>query len=199
VSETTQTGTAVGPVIICYDGSKHADAALDAAARLLPGASVLVVTVWKPILQAILAVSLGPAPEIGDPVEADEGQRRAAMNFARQGAKRAEREGLHAEPLAVKASGAIWEAIEDVARDREASLIVCGTGRSGVKAALVDNTPAALVYRSSRPVMVVPSPEAAAEREHESQERQRSSRRRSAASGEEPSPVARARSRWRRG
>jgi hypothetical protein len=57
VPETTQTGGAVGPVIICYDGSKYADAALDAAAKLLPGASVLVLTVWKPILQAILAGS----------------------------------------------------------------------------------------------------------------------------------------------
>jgi nucleotide-binding universal stress UspA family protein len=181
------------PVIICYDGSKQAIAALDTAARLLPGAPAVVVTVWKPILQAILAVSLGPAPQIADPVDADESQRRAAISFARDGARRASKAGMQAEPLAVRATGAIWEAIEDVAHDRHARLIVCGTSRSGVKSALLDSVPAALVYRASRPVMVVPSAEAAAERERESEERQRSAHRRPIPAAGAASAIARGR------
>jgi nucleotide-binding universal stress UspA family protein len=155
---------ATGPVIISYDGSKAADAALATAADLLPGAPALVVTVWKPILEAILAVSLGPAPLISDPVDADERQRRAAETLAKAGARRAAEAGLEAEPLAVKAEGAIWEAIEEIAEGRDARLIVCGAGRAGLTSTLLDTLPTALIHRSSRPVLVAPSTEASLER-----------------------------------
>src|SRR4051794_23859694 len=107
-----------GPVIVCYDGSEAAEHGLAAAAELLRGAHAIVLTVWKPILETILAVSLGPAPAISDPAELDERQRRAADDLARSGARRAEAAGLRAEPLAVRAGGPIWEAIAKTAEAR---------------------------------------------------------------------------------
>jgi nucleotide-binding universal stress UspA family protein len=155
---------AAGPVVICYDGSDAATAALTTAAELLPGAPALVVTVWKPILDAILAVTLGPAPPISDVADADERQRRAAAQFAKDGARRASEAGLRAEPVTVKADDAIWEAIAKLADERDARLIVCGTARAGVKSAVLDTVPTALVHRASQPVMVVPSPKASGQR-----------------------------------
>jgi nucleotide-binding universal stress UspA family protein len=151
------------PLVICYDGSPDAAEAIDYVGRLLPGTPAVVVTVWKPIIEELLA---GPAeaPPISDPVEANERQRRAAAELVRDGARRAEAAGLKAEPLVVMAEGALWEAVEDVAYERRARLVVCGTSRSGLKSALPGNLAGVLVQRCSRPVLVVPSAKAAAER-----------------------------------
>jgi nucleotide-binding universal stress UspA family protein len=151
-------------VVICYDGSKHAAQAIDFAASLLPGATALVVTAWTPILQAVMAVTLGPAPPISDPVDADERQRRTAEQLAHDGARRATQAGMKAEAVAVRASGRIWEAIEKTARERNGRMIVCGTRKSGTMSAVVDTVSSALVHHAARPVLVVPSSQAVAER-----------------------------------
>ena len=163
-------GAAAGPVVVCYDGSKGAIAAIDVVAELLAGANVVILTVWKEIVEAILAVSLGPAPPITDLAEVDERQRRAATVTARDGAKLARQAGLRADPLVVEGKGPVWETIEEVAEDLDARLIACGASRAGVKSALLDTVPTALIHRASRPVLVVPSREAAEERRREALE-----------------------------
>ncbi|MEA2253564.1 MAG: hypothetical protein QOJ82_408 [Solirubrobacteraceae bacterium] len=162
MSEATRTGR--GVVIVGYDGSDDAERAVAATAALFPGARAVVVTVWRPILEAILAVSLGPAPVISDPADADERQRRAAEDLARQGARRATAAGLRAEPVAVRGKGPIWEVIEEVARDHDAAVITCGRGKESTRLELLGSVAAGLVAHASRPVLVVPSPEAAARR-----------------------------------
>jgi nucleotide-binding universal stress UspA family protein len=151
-------------VVICYDGSKHAAEAIDFTGSLIPGATALVVTAWTPVMQAVMAVTLGPAPAISDPAEADKRQRQTAEQLAQDGARRAARSGLRAEPLAVRAGGRVWEAIEKAARERHARLIVCGTRRSGAVSAVADTVSTALAHRAARPVLVVPSSQAIAER-----------------------------------
>jgi nucleotide-binding universal stress UspA family protein len=153
-----------GPLVICYDGSEHAAQAIDFTGSLLPGASALVITVWTPILLALTAVTLGPAPPLSDPVEADAAQRRTAEQLARDGARRATAAGLQAEALAVRATGRVWEAIERTAREHEGLLIVCGARRSGALSAVVDNVSGALVHNAARPVLVVPSSQAISQR-----------------------------------
>ena len=66
--------------------------------------------------------------------------------------------------LVVMAYGRTWEAIEGVVESRDAELVACGTSRSGLKGELPGNLADSLVERCSRPVLVVPSPKAAAER-----------------------------------
>jgi nucleotide-binding universal stress UspA family protein len=150
-------------ILICYDGSPESVDAVGYAARLVPGARAVVVTVWKPIVEELLA---GPpdAPPISDPAEANERQHRTAVDIARDGSRRASQAGLEPESLVLKATGPLWEAIEKAAGERDAQLIVCGTSRSGVKSALPGNLASALVHHSSHPVLVVPSAKAAAER-----------------------------------
>jgi nucleotide-binding universal stress UspA family protein len=155
--------SASAPLLICYDGSPGNAEAIALAARLQPGARALVVSAWKPIVEETLAGPSG-APPISDPVEANERQRRAAADTGRDGARRARAAGLDAEPVVVMAEDVPWEAIEEVAIERDVLLIVCGTSRSGLKSALPGNLAGVLVQRSSRPVLVVPSAKATAER-----------------------------------
>jgi nucleotide-binding universal stress UspA family protein len=101
---------------------------------------------------------------VADLVDANKRERESAEQFATQGVRLAERAGLRAQPLVVKADGPLWEAIELVAEEHDAKLVVCGTGRSGIKATLPGNLASALVNHASRPLLVVPSARAAAQR-----------------------------------
>jgi nucleotide-binding universal stress UspA family protein len=150
------------PVIICFDGSAAAIEALDHTASLLPSAPAIVVTVWREYTEEMAAT--GSAPPAGDPVEANKEARRAATDAAREGAERARAAGLRAEPVVVRASGSVWKAVEELAHERDALLIACGTKRSGIKTVLPGDLANALVQHASRPVLVVPSGKAAAER-----------------------------------
>jgi nucleotide-binding universal stress UspA family protein len=150
------------PVIVCYDGSRASVEALDYTVAVLPSAPVIVVTVWREITEEMLAS--GAVPPAGDPVEVNVQTRRAAKEAADAGAKRARAAGLDAEPRVVKAVGSIWRAIEAVAHERDALLIVCGTARSGLKTVMPGDVAVALVLHASKPVLVVPTSKAAAER-----------------------------------
>jgi nucleotide-binding universal stress UspA family protein len=73
--------------------------------------------------------------------------------------------------MLVETTGPVWEAIEEAATEQDARLIVCGTDRSGLRTALPGSVAAALVDHASRPVLVRPSSEAAAERGREFRKR----------------------------
>jgi nucleotide-binding universal stress UspA family protein len=161
-------------MILCFDGSKEAAEAIAYATAVLPAWPAVVATVWKPVIEEALSTAM--RPPVADLVEVNKRERTSAEHFAAEGARLASQTGLRAEPLVVQADGALWEAVEVVAEERNAKLIVCGTRRSGVKAALPGNLAGALVTHASRPVLVVPSAQAAAERVREVQE-ERSSRR----------------------
>jgi nucleotide-binding universal stress UspA family protein len=151
------------PIVICFDGSHEATETITFVAGLVPGAPVLVVTVWKPIIEEALA-GAGTAPPIADPAEANQRAARAAKQLASDGARRATEAGLQAQARAVKASDAVWKAIEETAREVSARLIACGTTRSGLMYALPGSVANALVQQAARPVLVVPSGKAQAER-----------------------------------
>lgn len=162
------------PVILCYDGSKEAADAISYAGNLLPGWPATVVTAWEPVIEE--ALSTGMTRPTADPSEVNQREQESAGQAAAHGARLASQAGLQAQPLVVEADGPLWMAIELAAEDSNARLIVCGTRRSGVKAALPGNLATALVNHASRPVLVVPSAKAATERVRDVQE-ERASRR----------------------
>jgi nucleotide-binding universal stress UspA family protein len=151
-------------VVICYDGSPESEDALAYVASLLPGAKAVVVSVFKPIVEEVLTVSLGPPPAISDPAEANEREWRAFKDLARDGARRATARGLDAEGVVVEATGPLWEAVVEAAEERDARLIACGTARSGLKSGLPGNLATTLVNHAPRAVLAVPSAKAAGER-----------------------------------
>jgi nucleotide-binding universal stress UspA family protein len=157
------------PIVICYDGSKAAAEVLEFTASVLTSAPAIVVAVWREIVEERLAS--GAAPPAGDPVEANRIGHRAALEAAREGAKRAKAAGLDAQPVVVKATGPIWRAIEHLAHDRDALLIACGTDRSGLRTVMPGDLAVALVQHSSRPVLTRPAGKAAAERRRQLEQR----------------------------
>jgi nucleotide-binding universal stress UspA family protein len=167
-------------VILCYDRSDAATDAVNYAAALLPGARALIVSVWKPVAEEALSPAAKPPPT--DTAAVNDESREAALQVARLGARRATAAGLDAEPVAVEVLGRTWEAIELLAEERDAQLIVCGTGRAGVKSLLPGDLPGALVDHASIAVLVVPSSKAAAGRRHDVQESRAARRRVSARS-----------------
>lgn len=150
------------PVILCYDGSTAAVEALEYVASVFPSLPVIVVSVWRAVTEEL--VTSGTAPPAGDPVEANEQAHRAAKAAAREVVERAQAAGMNARALVIEADGPIWKAIETVADERDALLIACGTGRSGIKTVLPGDLASALVQHASRALLVVPTRKAAAAR-----------------------------------
>jgi nucleotide-binding universal stress UspA family protein len=157
-----------GPLILCYDRSDVSSQAVAYAAGLVPGAHALVLSIWKPVAEEALSPAVKPPPS--DTAGVNERSREVALQLARLGAREASEAGLDARPLVVEVRGRTWEAIERVAEEYDARLIVCGTGRAGVKSLLPGDLPGALVDHASVPVLVVPSGKAAAERRRDVQD-----------------------------
>ena len=145
-----------GPVLIAYDGSDWAKAAIDEAAdQLRPGRKAIVLTVWEP-LETIPFLGVGGAPLDQNAFEAmvadTEG---GAGKVAAEGAERGRSAGLDASPL-VETGDPVWRRIVDVAEERDASLVVLGSqGRSGISYVLLGSVAAAVAQHTKRSVMIV--------------------------------------------
>ena len=150
------------PLIISYDGSEVAKAAVRHAAELFPGRPAVLVTVWEPGL-AVLPIDsaelLGPTPIPPDPetVEAvDRGQRDHATRVAGEGAELARSLGLAAEPHAVADEVDVADTVLHLAREREAAAVVLGShGISGLRKRLLGGVSRKLIEHSQLPVLVI--------------------------------------------
>lgn len=161
-------------ILISYDGSADADAAIDHLAALMPGAEATVVTVWQPFIDsmahngAAMGVGFGMTSGYGlsDSDSIDATIRDKATQTALEGAERAVAAGLVATGRAVSREADIAGTVLAVAAEIDADLIVLGTrGRGSVKAWLLGSVSHGVVQQADRAVLVVPSPELS-ERRH---------------------------------
>ena len=151
------------PVLIAYDGSDLAKAALGHAAELLPGRRAVIATVWEPGLAAAAPVgqpdSLGFGSLPPDPatVEAvDDAQRDRASQTAAEGAELARSLGLEAEAHPVPDELDVADTLLEIAREREAAAIAVGShGISGLRSRLVGSVARKLIEHADRPVLVI--------------------------------------------
>ena len=147
-------------ILLCYDGSEHAQAAADVAARLFPHAPVTVLCVWEPFIEVMAASGFGAGypPPIQDVDEIDAAIREQATNTAREGADRVRHAGMASEPRVEARDVSVAATILEVADDVGADAIVVGTrGLGGVKSMLLGSVSQALVHQADRPVLVAPS------------------------------------------
>lgn len=149
-------------ILMSYDGSADAQAAIERVAELLPGVDATVLTVWEPIMDALTrtgSLSMGMAGSYLDPDKIDAANQEAALANATEGAERATAAGLAAQPRSDARRAAIANTILVAAAEVEADVIVMGTrGLSGVKSFLLGSVSHAVVQHADRAVLVVPSP-----------------------------------------
>ena len=150
------------PILIAYDGSAQAGAAVRAAAALFGGAAAVVACARTDPAglahSAALARPAVPDDMIAGGVAALERAVVAeAEATAAEGARIAAEAGLDAQPAVAIAPGAPWRAIRDLAKEHDARLVACGTrGQGTFSRATLGSTSTALLHHLDRPVLVVP-------------------------------------------
>jgi nucleotide-binding universal stress UspA family protein len=153
-------------LVVAYDGSDPAGAALRHAAELFPGSPAVVVTVWEPGLGAMVAAGAGPdaagalalPPDPELVTEVNHAEAHHAAVVAREGARLARSLGLDAEPHAIPDDVDVADTIADVAAERNAAAVVIGShGASGLRSRLLGSTSRRLLARCTCPVVVVKS------------------------------------------
>lgn len=129
-------------ILICYDGSEDAKAAIEQAGELLNCQPAAVVTVREPLAEL-------PAAE----------------ELAMEGAELARQAGFNAEPRTCARLATTARAILSEAEEIGATTIVMGSrGLGGLKSALPGSVSHAVVQHADRTVIVVPSPAVAGAR-----------------------------------
>ncbi len=155
------------PIVIAYDGSDAARAAVSEAAALFGSRRAIVLTVWEPGLADYMlmpnTIGTGTMMMPYDPETVqsiDKASEDHARDIAEDGARLARAGGLRAEALPVRDAADIADAILDTASEREAAAIVIGSrGLKGIKSKLMGSSSASVLGRSDRPVVVVHAPE----------------------------------------
>lgn len=154
-------------ILICYDGSADARAAIAEAGRVLSGHPAIVLTVWPPVaeLMARTPAGMGLMAGIGDSYALDDTSREGAERAAAEGVELARQAGFDASARTVPQIGTVADTILDQADAVNATAIVMGSrGRTGLKSLLLGSVSHGVVQRADRAVLVTPSPAVAAER-----------------------------------
>lgn len=154
--------TGVPRLLIAFDGSPSARAAIDASAALLPGAEAVVASVASAVtrLEDVASTARMALPD--EVIRAAVGRLRdAAVDEARELAAEGERlardAGLDARGELVGADGPPWRALMSAARTAGADAIVCGSrGHDAGARALGGSVAYGLVHHAETPVLVVP-------------------------------------------
>ena len=124
-------------ILIAYDGSDDAKTAIEQAAKLFPGQSVTVLTVWQRFIDTMARVGGGMGMLV-DYNEIDgEAEKRAAEQAA-EGAKLASEGGLEASSASTVVETTVADAILNEATSIGGLAIVCGSrGYSGIKSLML--------------------------------------------------------------
>ena len=150
------------PVLLCFDGSRDAAAAIRQAADLLADQKALVLTVWEPIA---LWEPYDPATILSAPVarlaakalDVDEVSLEVAQEKVARGVELAAEAGWQATGHV--ASGKPWRVICGLADRLDVKVIVLGgRGLGRVESALLGSVSTAVVQHAKRPVLVLPDP-----------------------------------------
>ena len=152
-------------VVVAYDGSAEAKAAVREAATLFPTYRLVIACVWEPGLALALATApaatdptgLGFVAPTGEAVAAiDRAQRDHAAEMADDGVRLARELGANADAYPVPDERDVAATVAELADELDAGAIVVGSrGLGAVKSKLLGSTSAGLLRQSGRPVLVV--------------------------------------------
>lgn len=152
-------------ILIAYDGSPDAQTAIERAGELFKAEPATILTVWQRFIDVVTRFGAGLSVGDVDYEALDRGYEQEAREQAEEGAERARRAGLDAQPSVRVREGTIAATVIAEADDLGASAIVLGTrGLTGLKSLFLGSVSHAITQQSHLPVMVVPSPETASGR-----------------------------------
>jgi nucleotide-binding universal stress UspA family protein len=150
------------PIVVAFDGSPEAVAAVRAATELMPGRRLLVATVWEP---GLAAVSIAPPDSLGmsylppDPeqVEAvDRAEQDHARTTAEAGVRLAQDLGARAEAVPLPDDADVATVIMGLAEQHDAAAVVVGRrGLGAIRSTVFGSTSRGLLDTARRPVLVV--------------------------------------------
>jgi nucleotide-binding universal stress UspA family protein len=149
-------------ILICYDGSDDAKAAVERASVLFSGERAVVLTVWESFVDLFTRTpgglsSGGSVPT--DEVELDRGSREYAEHEALEGATLARERGIDAAATVRARSGTVADTILTEADEVDADAIVLGSrGLGGVASLLIGSVSHAVIQSADRTVVTTPSP-----------------------------------------
>ena len=146
-------------VLLAYDGSDDAAAAIKHAGELCAARPALVVNVWRPIAdQADAGLVALPAEVVEDAVgKIDGAAREASEALALEGVALAQAAGFEAEGLALRGTSSVAAELLRAAGEHQAQLIAVGArGLSGVASAMLGSVATAVTHRSETPVLITP-------------------------------------------
>ncbi|GAA4052878.1 universal stress protein [Nonomuraea soli] len=142
-------------ILIAYDGSSDAKAAVEFAAKHFKDAPTVVVSVWEPLL-----VQLRHYPAAAPALLADDPSPEAqalAEKYAQEGADLARAAGLsEVSHRAVADTESIWKTIVEVADELGSDVIVIGSrGLKGIPSLLLGSVSNHVLHHSKRPTLIV--------------------------------------------
>jgi nucleotide-binding universal stress UspA family protein len=155
----------VRPVIVAYDASEEAQAALREAVALFGQRPLIVTSVWEPGLGAMTMTpavgepGMGYLPDPGQVAAVDRAESDHASDVAEAGVRLARDLGATAEALAMRDAVDVAETLIAIAEERDARVIVVGSrGLGAIKARVLGSTSRKLLHGTHRPVLVVRTP-----------------------------------------
>jgi nucleotide-binding universal stress UspA family protein len=152
-------------ILIAYDGSPDARAAIERTGELLRGRPATVLTVWERFQDVLARTGAGMPIGAVDYDELDREYEVQARQRADEGAELGRYAGLNPHARTCVRNGSIANTVLAEADDLGAEAIVLGTrGLTGLKSLLLGSVSHAVAQHADRPVIVVPSPELASER-----------------------------------
>jgi nucleotide-binding universal stress UspA family protein len=154
------------PILVCYDRSDPARAAVEEVARLFSGRAAVVLTVFESVESSLIGEPLQRFELAGDVVRTlEEAAHEAADEIAGEGAELARAEGLRAEPLsarwrrqlAQREPSGVAEVISGVAEERGVAAVALGSrGATAVSQLALGSVAYGVLHTCSRPVLLVP-------------------------------------------
>jgi nucleotide-binding universal stress UspA family protein len=156
-------------LLIAYDGSQDAKAAIRHAGQLMPGAATTVLTIWEPFARMLARTpeTLRPLAAVRDADDIDRQEANDAEESAKQAVELARAAGLDATSLTTSLHGSTADTIIEQADRLDVDAIVIGSrGLTGM-ALLLGSVSLAVVQHADRTVVIVPSADSAKEHQRD--------------------------------